>query len=168
MPSADEWIAHLGLVPLPEEGGLYRELYRSAEIIPQSALPQRFSGDRCFVTSIYYLLKHPEFSAFHHLQQEELWHFFDGDPLTVHLLYPDGRYEQVRLGRDYAVGETLQWVIPAGVIFAASVDCPGGYSLIGCTVSPGFEFADFAVPSRDQLLAIYPQHQAIIWQLTRS
>ncbi|NMG57193.1 cupin domain-containing protein [Geitlerinema sp. P-1104] len=83
MYTAADWIETLDLVPLPEEGGLYRELYRSDELIPQSALPERFGGDRTYCTSIYYLLENPEFSAFHRIQQEEIWHFYEGSPLTL-------------------------------------------------------------------------------------
>ncbi|WP_159789360.1 cupin domain-containing protein [Sodalinema gerasimenkoae] len=165
--TAADWIEMLGLVPLPEEGGMYRELYRSDEIIPQSALPDRFGGDRTYCTSIYYLLEHPEFSAFHRIRQEEIWHFYEGSPLTLFILTPQGDLSQQKLGRNFEAGERLQVVIRRGDLFAATVDEPGGYSLVGCTVAPGFEFADFEAPSCQTLLQAYPQHRGVIEGLTR-
>ncbi len=167
MYTAADWIETLDLVPLPEEGGLYRELYRSDEVIPQSALPDRFGGDRTYCTSIYYLLENPEFSAFHRIQQEEIWHFYEGSRLTLFILTPQGNLSQQTLGRNVKAGERLQVVIRRGDLFAATVDEAGGYSLVGCTVAPGFEFADFEAPSRDTLLQAYPQHRDVIEQLTR-
>jgi len=167
MKRAEEWIERLGLIPLPEEGGMYREVYRSGEIIPKTALPARFDGERCFSTSIYYLLRHPEFSAFHRLRQEEVWHFYEGSPLTVHIIDLDGTCRQMHMGRDIDSGETLQLVLLAGQLFGATVDRPDSYSLIGCTVAPGFDLADFAAPARNELLAAYPQHRSLILRLTR-
>jgi predicted cupin superfamily sugar epimerase len=146
---------------------MYREVYRSREIIPQEALPSRFDGARCHSTSIYYLLRHPEFSAFHRLRQEEVWHFYEGSPLTVHIIDLDGTRRQVHLGRDIDAGQALQLVLLAGQLFGATVDQPDAYSLIGCTVAPGFELADFEAPGREVLLAAYPQHRDLILRLTR-
>lgn len=168
MKSAEQWIDCLGLVPLPEEGGWYNEVYRSDEQIPDSALPERFSGDRCFATSIYYLLKSDEFSAFHRIQQEEIWHFYEGSPLTVHEIDLDGNYTAHTLGRDFDAGERFQLTIPRGHWFASSVTVPDSYALVACSVSPGFEFADFEAPARQILLDAYPQHEHIIRPLTRA
>lgn len=168
MRTATDWIDHLNLEPLPEEGGMYREVYRSDEVIPASALPSRFEEDRAFGTSIYYLLQHPDFSAFHRIQQEEIWHFYAGSPGTLHIINPDnGALHTPTLGRDVAAGQTLQIVVPRGHLFAATVDTPGGYLLAGCTVAPGFAFADFEAPPRSVLLQRYPQHRALIERLTR-
>lgn len=168
MPTAADWIDHLNLEPLPEEGGLYREIYRADESIPAEALPQRFEGDRPFSTSIYYLLESPEFSAFHRIQQEEIWHFYDGTSCTLHIIDPErDTLSQPTLGRDMAAGEQLQIVVPRGHLFAATVNDPGGYVLAGCTVAPGFTFADFDAPARDVLVRRYPQHTDLITQLTR-
>lgn len=165
--SAEQWIEALQLVPLPEEGGWYHEVYRSNECIAEAALPDRFSGDRCFATSIYYLLKSDEFSAFHRIQQEEIWHFYEGSALIVHEIDLTGRYTAHRLGRDFDAGERFQLTIPRGHLFASSVVHPDAYSLVACSVSPGFEFADFEAPSRQSLLEKYPQHADIIRSLTR-
>jgi len=167
MQSAQQWIEKLGLIPLPEEGGMYKEVYRSAELIPAAALPSRFGGDRCYSTAIYYLLEHPEFSAFHRLRQEEIWHFYEGSPLIVHIIAPDGNYTQVTMGRDIDAGEQLQLVLYAGQLFAATLAQENAYALIGCTVAPGFEFEDFDAPARKVLLETYPQHRSIITQFTR-
>ncbi len=166
MKSASYWIEKLGLIPLPEEGGMYREIYRSSDLILKSALPDCFSGDRSYCTSIYYLLEHPEFSAFHRLNQEEIWHYYEGSPLTVHIIDHDGNYSQVKMGRDIENGETLQLVLYAGQLFAAE-SAPDSYALIGCTVAPGFEFDDFEAPSRQRLLESYPQYRDLILQYTR-
>ena len=172
MKDAQYWIDALGLEPLPEEGGWYREVYRSAESIPADALPDRFDGPRCFATQIYYLLGSDEFSAFHRIRQDETWHFYEGSPLTLHTLGPEGTYAQVCLGRDVP-DEQFQFTVPAGTYFAATVDHAANageaatYALVGCTVAPGFEFADFEAPPRADLLAQYPEHAAIIHRLTR-
>ena len=168
MPTAAYWIDHLNLKPLPEEDGLYREVYRSDESIPAEALPNRFDGSRAYSTSIYYLLEHPDFSAFHRIQQEEIWHFYDGASCTVHIINPEtGALSQPTLGRDVAAGEQLQIAVPRGHLFAATVDTPESYMLAGCTVAPGFEFADFEAPPRQVLLDRYPRHADLITRLTR-
>lgn len=146
---------------------MYREIYRADGLIPQSALPDRFSEDRCYATAIYYLLEHPEFSAFHRLNQDEIWHFYDGSPLRVHIINAHGQYACRKAGRDIENGETPQLIIDAGSLFAAEVEEAGSYALIGCTVAPGFEFADFVAPERKTLLKSYPQHADVINRLTR-
>lgn len=168
MLTATDWIDRLHLEPLPEEGGLYREIYRSDESIPAAALPDRFDGSRSYSTSIYYLLESPEFSAFHRIQQEEIWHFYDGTPCTLHIIDPEaGTLSQPTLGRNVDAGQQLQIVVPRGHLFAATVDDPEGYVLAGCTVAPGFAFADFEAPPRRVLLDRYPQHADLITRLTR-
>jgi predicted cupin superfamily sugar epimerase len=161
------WIETLGLEPLPEEGGWYREVYRAAESIPADGLPERFDGPRTFATSIYYLLPSDDFSAFHRIRQDETWHFYDGHPLTLHTLAPDGTHAQIRLGRD-APDEQFQFTVPAGTYFAATVEAEDAYALVGCTVAPGFEFVDFEAPPRVDLLAQFPEHEAIVRRLTRA
>ncbi|MFO0929765.1 MAG: cupin domain-containing protein [Gemmataceae bacterium] len=166
MPTSNDWIAALQLQRHPE-GGWFRESYRAAERIPRTGLPARFDGDRSFSTMIYYLLEGQDFSALHHIRQDEGWHFYDGAPLVLHLLDPAGRYSTVRLGRNLDAGERPQAVAPAGWLFAATVADPLGYSLVGCTVAPGFEFADFAMPPRSELVARFPEHVEVIERLTR-
>ncbi len=166
MPSAREWIDHLALTRHPE-GGWYRETYRSRETIARTHLPARFDGDRAFATTIYYLLESGDFSALHRIRQDEGWHFYDGSPLTLHLIAADGSYSTHRLGRDLALGQEPQATVPAGWFFAATVDEAESFSLVGCTVAPGFDFADFEMPSREQLCRLFPHHRALIECLTR-
>ncbi|GAV20185.1 hypothetical protein MMIC_P1149 [Mariprofundus micogutta] len=165
MDRVEDLIQSLALQEHPE-GGWYREVYRSDESIPLIGLPERFDGERAFCTSIYFLLSGEDFSAFHRIKQDELWHFHDGDRLTVHVIDRAGNYCEKKLGRNSEQGETFQQVVEAGDWFAASVPS-GGYALVGCTVAPGFDFADFEMPSRDALQALYPQHSNIIKRLTR-
>ncbi|MCG8586107.1 MAG: cupin domain-containing protein [Pirellulales bacterium] len=164
--SADEWISQLELIKHPE-GGWYREFYRAAESIPGTALPDRFTGNRSFSTAIYYLLKNDEISSFHRIKQDELWHFYDGSSLTIHMIDASGEYSMVLLGRSVADGLSLAAVVDAGCLFGATVDDPAGYALLGCTVAPGFDFEDFELPDRETLLRQYPQHDDVIRRLTK-
>jgi predicted cupin superfamily sugar epimerase len=163
---AKDWIEWLQLRPHPE-GGFFRETYRSPETIPRRHLPPRFAGDRAFATAIYFLLQGDDFSALHRIKQDELWHFYDGCPLTISVITDAGDLSAIRLGRGVRAGEVLQAVVPAGYLFGARPDDRGSYALAGCTVAPGFDFADFEMPSRQELVARYPQHKAVIEQLTR-
>ena len=166
MSEAERWIAHLSLAPHPE-GGYFRETYRSAEVIPRSGLPERFPGDRHFSTAIYFLLRGDDFSALHRIKSDEVWHFYAGTTLSVHVIDPAGDYTRVRLGTDIAAGEVPQAVVPAGHLFGASVDDPASFALVGCTVAPGFDFRDFEMPPRRELLARHPRHREVIERLTR-
>ena len=164
MSAARRWIDALELRRHPE-GGWYREVYRADETVAQPALPHRFTGDRCFSTAIYYLLQDTDVSVLHRLRQDEIWHFFDGSGLTLHIIDAAGHYSTVSLGRHPEAGEQLMAVVSAGCLFGATVD-DAGFALAGCTVAPGFEFEDFEMPSRRTLLERYPRHQAIIERLT--
>lgn len=169
--SATYWIKKLGLIPHPE-GGYFREIYRAVESISVSALPPRFhsptdlsaANDRVFCTGIYFLLTAGQSSTLHRIKSDEIWHFYEGGNLTVHVIYPDGQLTRLDLGSDPEQGEVFQAVVPAGCWFGATV--AGDYALVGCTVAPGFEFADFELGDRDQLLQTYPQHKSLIEQLT--
>ena len=166
MSNAQRWIETLKLERHPE-GGWYREIYRADEAIPLAGLPERFSSDRNFSTAIYFLLDGTDFSALHRIKQDELWHFYDGSSLTIHMIDPAGDYSAAKLGRDAAAGENLVAVVKAGCMFGAAVDGEQSFALVGCTVAPGFDFADFEMPSREELLATYPQHREIVEKLTR-
>lgn len=163
---ARDWIAALQLRPHPE-GGHFRETYRASETIARAHLPPRFTGDRVFSTGIYFLLQGSDFSALHRIKQDEMWHFYDGGPLSIEVISPDGALYTIRLGRDVHSGEALQAVVPAGCLFGAHPIDPRSYTLAGCTVSPGFDFADFEMPARQDLLALYPRHRETIERLTR-
>jgi predicted cupin superfamily sugar epimerase len=148
------------------EGGYYREAYRSPEAIYQKALPRRYDGPRVFSASIFYLLRSDEVSYFHRLRSDEIWHFYRGSRLSVFVLSPAGKVSRIRLGRNSKAGEIFQALVPAGHWFGAAVGRPNSYSLVGCTVAPGFDFLDFELGRRDELLALYPRHRAIINKLT--
>jgi len=163
---ATGWIEKLVLRRHPE-GGFFRESYRAAETVRREHLPPRFTGDRAFSTAIYFLLEWPDFSALHRIKQDEVWHFYDGGPLCVTSIAPDGVLTTVTLGRDVAAGEVPQAVVPAGHIFGSRPRDAGTFSLVGCTVAPGFDFADFEIPTRKELLAQFPQHSTMIGALTR-
>jgi predicted cupin superfamily sugar epimerase len=166
MNNANEWIQALQLERHPE-GGWYREVYRDDESIPHHGLPSRFSGERSFSTAIYFLLTGTDFGALHRLKQDEIWHAYAGTSLTIHTIDPEGHYETITLGRDIRAGEHLMVVVKGGWLFGETVDDPDSYALVGCTVAPGFDFADFEMPSRSELVEQYPQHRKIIEQLTR-
>jgi len=166
MDSAEFWVEWLKLEPLPE-GGWFREIYRAPEQIAAPALPPRYQGSRALGTSIYFLLKGGEFSALHRLKSDEIWHFYLGSSLTIHHLWPDGRYSKLFLGPDARAGQLWQAVIPAGAWFGASLDDEMFYALIGCTLSPGYDARDFELAGREDLLALFPDHRDIILRLTR-
>jgi predicted cupin superfamily sugar epimerase len=163
------WIEHLDLRPHPE-GGYYRETYRATESIAWDGLPARFSGPRAFSTAVYFLITRDAFSAFHRIRSDELWHFYAGSAVTLAILDAGGAgtLATASLGRDPTRGETPQAVIPAGAWFAAEVAPPGDFALVGCTVAPAFDFADFELAARADLLRAYPQHRGVIERLTRS
>jgi len=162
LTTANEWIERLGLAPHPE-GGWFKEVYRSHERIAQDALPERFDGARSFSTAIYFLLNAGEVSRLHRIQQDEVWHFYDGNPLALHRIRPDGEHIQVQVGRSGDAWPLA--VVPAGDFFGAQV-VGADYSLVGCTVAPGFDFSDFEMPSRDELYQRFPQHGELIQALT--
>jgi predicted cupin superfamily sugar epimerase len=160
MHNAEYWIAHLGLIPYREEGGFFRQVYRSSDTL--TALPARYSGPRCASTSIYYLLKSGQCSRLHRLKSDEIWHFYAGSRLTLHIIEPGGRYTTSVLGPG-----AFQIVARAGDWFGATVNDPDSYSLVGCTVAPGFDIADHEMGDRAALQREYPQHHAIIEKLTK-
>ncbi len=166
--SAEFWIKSLQLLKHPE-GGYYKETYRSPEQIDNSALPERFNGSRSFSTGIYFLLNSSEFSAFHRIQSDEMWHFYSGSSLHVYVIDPSGKMKTLKLGSDYENGEVFQAVVQAGCWFASRVNDlrADAYSLVGCTVAPGFDFKDFEMADRSKLTQEFPQYKDLIESLTR-
>jgi len=163
-------IKHLGLEPLPVEGGLFRQTYCAAEKIPRSALPDRYRGDKAFGTAIYYLLTSDadSFSALHQLPTDEVYHFYLGDPVEMLLLFPEGRSERVVLGPDVLAGQQVQFVVPGGV-WQGSRLIPGGrFALLGTTMAPGFDETDYVGGERQELLRRYPEQAELIRALTRA
>ena len=159
--TADGWIARLGLIRHPE-GGWYRETYRSAEGVEAAALPARFGGARALSTAIYYLLRAGERSALHRIKSDEVWHHYAGGAVTLWLLEEPGHALEVRLDGD----SEPQVIVPAGAWYGARVVEGGAYALMGGTVAPGFDFADFELADRAALLATWPAQRAIIEALT--
>jgi len=160
------WIEKLQLLPHPE-GGYYRQTYRSELIVPKTALPPAFSCSRAVATAIYFLLDGENFSALHRLRSDEMWHFYAGGTLVVSVIDDRGEYSEILLGGGPEAGEAFQAVVKAGCWFGARVKDPGSFALVGCTVSPGFDFDDFELGKRAELLRLYPQHREVIERLTR-
>jgi len=166
-PSADYWIKQLQLTR-HIEGGSYNRTYCSDLLVPQQQLPPGFKGDRPIATSIYFLLEKDQFSAMHRIASDELWHFYYGDALIVYEINSSGHLTEHLLGNDPEKNESFQCVVKAGSWFGSKTKEGGDYSLVGCTVSPGFDFADFELAERAALLQQFPQHSKLIRLLTRT
>jgi predicted cupin superfamily sugar epimerase len=160
---AADIVRQLGLQPHPE-GGYFRETYRAGESIAAGRLDRRYGGARATSTAIYYLLEAGQRSALHRLKSDEIFHFYAGDPLQIIEIAPDGGLTETLLGADLAAGAIPQHVIPAGAWFGALPT--GRFTLVGCTVAPGFDFGDFELAEAAPLLAAFPQHAAWIRRLT--
>jgi uncharacterized protein len=169
MFTADEVIAALGLRPLPVEGGYYRETYRAALRLPAGALGPHYADARAASTAIYYLLTPDTFSALHRLPGDEVYHFYLGDPVEVLQLGPapaDGG-RVLTLGTDLRAGQAPQAVVPGGVWQGSALASGGRFALLGTTMAPGFEFADYEAGDRAALLATYPAFADRVRRLTR-
>ena len=161
MKDANYWIEKLELQAHPE-GGYFKETYRSDENVVNKNGKKRSAA-----TGIYFLITSDNFSAFHKIESDEMWHFHGGSPLSVYVILPDGDLEILQIGNDLDKGEKPQAVVPAGCWFASKVEVPNSYSFVGCTVSPGFDFQDFVLANRAELTAEYPTHKQVIEDLTR-
>lgn len=163
MLRAEQVIEALQLAPHPE-GGFYAETFRASAL--PSPLPDR--GERAASTAIYFLLRAEDFSALHVVRSDEAWHHYAGDTLELHTFDVEGRHRLTRLGSRLLEGERPQHVVKAGELQGARVAAgPHGYVLCGCTVAPGFDFADFRMPPRAELLAQLPSYADLVAQLTR-
>ena len=154
--TADFWIQKLNLQPHPE-GGYYKETYRCKQLIKTEG----FEGSRNISTAIYFLLDGSNKSHFHRIKSDELWFFHEGAALEV-LLLNEGRLEIITLGKNLDLGETLQAAVPAGCWFGARLKDEKSYTLVSCTVAPGFDFRDFELARKEELKKIYPAHLQII------
>ncbi len=157
--NANDWIKKLTLLPHPE-GGYYKETYRSKE----ESVFENFNGKRNISTAIYFLLEEKDKSHFHRIQSDELWFFHEGEALEIFVLKAD-KVEVIALGKNIEQGEQLQAVIPAGLWFGARLKNQTGYALVSCTVAPGFDFRDFELGKKGELLSLFPQHTPIIEEL---
>lgn len=163
--TADEVIQRLQLQPHPVEGGYFREIYRSAQSIPAHQLPG-YSGDRSLITTIYYLLKPGHVSELHRLPGDEIFHFYLGQPVQMLQLWPDGHARTYILGQDLAAGHVPQLVVPAGIWQGTRLIGTEGFALLGATMAPGFDYADYVGARRDELIARWPDHVEEITRLT--
>lgn len=159
--SAEDYISELGLAAHPE-GGYFKEVYRSDEKIPRAGLPERFDGSRSHMTSIYFLLKSGQVSRFHRLKSDETWYFHAGYPITIHIIQPDASYRKVILGKNLI----FQVTVMRNSWFGATIEEPNSFTLVSCAVAPGFDFADFEMSEREELMSKFPEHTDIISRLT--
>ena len=166
MLNASQLIHQYNLQPHPE-GGWYNETYKCSEQISTTALPARFGGARAFSTAIYFLLEQGNFSAFHRIKSYECWHFYTGDSLNIFILQPTGTLDIIELGSDINKGQLFQYVVPANCWFASRPSAASAFCFVGCTVAPGFDFADFEMADEVNLSSEFPQHQNIIKTLCR-
>ena len=167
MITADTLKSLLNLKPHPEEGGFFRETYRSPHMLSKDRLPEGYKDERSLATAIYFLLTPDTFSALHRLPTDELFHFYLGDPVEMLQLLPDGSGRTIMLGQDITNGMQLQAVVKKGV-WQGSRLCTGGQcALLGMTMSPGFESSDYESGQRERLIATYPQFKNLIRLLTR-
>lgn len=164
---ANNWIKKLNLSIHPE-GGYYKEVYRCNEFIETISLPKRFSGRHAFSTAIYFLLNKTQISAFHILQSDEIWHYYTGTPLIIHIISGKGEYRISKLGLNFENGELPQIVIPHNHWFAAELLDKTFFSLIGCTVAPGFNFSDFELGEKEDLIKKFPLYKDVISRLSIS
>src|SRR5581483_357668 len=154
--TAAEVIALLKLQPHPKEGGSFRETFRAEELLPAAALPQRYAAPRAISTAIYYLLTPDTMSALHRLKSDEVFHFYAGAPVRMLQLFPDGRGETILLGPHVLAGQKPQVLAPRGVWQGSLLEPGGDFALLGCTVAPGFDYADYETGARADLSRQYP------------
>ena len=158
--TAEEVIRALRLQPHPREKGFYRETYRSDE----SIAPLRYQEPRSFSTAIYFLLKANGFSEMHRLHSDEIFHFYAGSPAEMLLLKGDGEGEIIRIGNRLELGEFPQVVVPRNCW--QGMRTTGDFTLLGCTVAPGFEYSDYETGIREELVQKYPTFADLIRKLT--
>ena len=167
--TAGQLIQLLRLEKHPNEGGYFRETYRSRASIDAAHLPARYTAGprvRSLGTAIYYLITPDSFSALHRLPGDEIFHHYLGDAVEMLMLHGDGRGEVVRIGKHLAAGESPQVVVPGGTWQGSQLAAGGAFALLGCTMAPGFDYADYAHGRRDDLIATFPTHADRIRRLT--
>jgi uncharacterized protein len=151
-------VKKLGLEKHPE-GGYFKQTYRSDTIVNVEG----YDGPRNIATAIYYMLAGDEFSAFHRIKSDEVWHHYAGGPITLYTISSDRKLSKIKMGND----GTFQVIIKAGTWFAAALDSKRSYCLLGCTVSPGFDYRDWELGKRSDLVEMYPQHKKVIERYTK-
>jgi len=156
---AEDIISRLGLQKHPE-GGYYKETYRA-----EYSIAADIGEIRNVCTAIYFLLEENSRTVFHRIKSDELWFFHVGEPVEIFILEQEGA-KKILLGNDLNNGESLQAIIPAGKWFAAKSKTNKGFSLVSCTVSPGFDFSDFEIALRENLIMEFPSHEALVEEFT--
>lgn len=164
--TAHEWIDHLKMIPHPE-GGWFAESYTQAPLFLPKLSSQHYSAERRLYSSIYYLLEEGDFSAFHRLETDEMWHHYQGGILLFYLISPEGIMTTRRLGNDPGGGAVFQFLVPHHHWFAVEPEAGSGFALCGCTLSPGYNEADFLMGSKRTLTSLFPAHRLLIERLTR-
>ncbi len=169
MATAAEIIAALDLKPHPIEGGFFRETYRSTGVIPGDCLPGSYvpCTGRSMGTAIYYLLTAETFSEMHRVPTEEVFHFYLGGPVRMLQLFPGGAGREFLIGPDIASGQHPQLVVPAGVWQGSRLEPGAEFVLLGATMAPGFDYADYEQGRREELVGLYPTFAEQIRSLTR-
>lgn len=158
------YVSKLGLEPHPE-GGYYKQTFVSNEQVTDKGLSVTYDGKRKLYTSVYFLLTSTDVSHFHRLKSDELWYYHAGSSLTVHIIHENGTYEEIKLGLNLEQGQVPQTLVSKNSIFGSSVMEEDAFSLVGCMVSPGFEFQDFEMFTQAELLSKYPEQKEIIMKL---
>lgn len=162
-PTLEEIINYYQLTP-HVEGGFYHRTYRSEIIVPKSSLPERFNNDKSLSSTILYLVPKSIKSKFHKLKSDEIWHFYMGNSFTLIELYDNGEMKKIKMGNQALDGFTVQHVVNHGCCFGGYVnlDGPFSFSLLGCTIFPGFDEQDFELTKKEALLKQFPQHSEAI------
>ncbi len=163
---ADWLIRHLALEPHPGEGGFFRETYRSSMRLAKDAPGNTYGAERSMSTAIYYLLTEKSFSAMHRLRTDEIFHFYLGDPVRLFLIPEGGAPRTIVMGQDLERGQTVQALVPAGAWQGLSLAPGGAFALLGTTVAPGFEYEDFELGRREELVARFPDQREVLGKLT--
>lgn len=167
MTDAERIIKLYNMKPLPCEGGYFVETYRAKESVGNDALPERYEEGKSLSTAILYLVTPDTKSHFHRLKSDEVYHFYLGDPVELVLIHPNGSTKVLYLGHNLRAGQFVQAVVPAGMWQGLSLLEGGEYALMGTTVAPGFDFTDFELGEREELLRKFPLHKNYIEKLTR-
>ena len=165
--TAKEIIEFLKLEPLETEGGFFRETYRSELVLNGESLSSDYIGPRNVSTCIYYLLRPGDVSALHSVKSDEIFHFYLGGAVRMLRLFPDGSSDELVLGSDITKEQVPQVVVTAGTWQGCVLDEHAEFALMGCTVAPGFDYKDFELGNRAELLEKYPGRDGIIMLLTK-
>jgi uncharacterized protein len=160
MMNAEYYIKKLELEKHPE-GGYFKEIYRSKNIIKSGYLPEIYEGERNQSTSIYFLLNKTDISKFHIIKSDEIWHFYSGSTIKIYIIDKQGNLTIKLLGNQLDKNESFQVIIPAEHYFAGEVVNKNMFGLVGCTVAPGFDFRDFYMPDISELSKMFPQHSLL-------